>query len=203
MRICISGKSPQSNGIIGSTVGGEFALELKCSGYDGVIVTGKADYPVYIYMEDGNAEIRDARHLWGKDGKQTVRILNNEVIKSLEDRRKKERMWREPGILYIGPAGENKARIAVVMSKWTHAAGYGGYGGVMGSKNLKAIVAKGTGPLPEPANIEKVITLRRKLIEKCLENDIYRRWGTGFVGYGYGTAVYSSEPVRNWQEEVA
>jgi len=200
MRICISGKSPQSNGVIGSTVAGEFAVELKCSGYDGVIVTGKAEHPVYIYIEDGNAEIRDARHLWGKDGKQTVRLINKEVTEDLEARRGRERLWKEPGMLYIGPAGENATRVAVVMEKWTHAAGYGGYGGVMGSKNLKAIVAKGTGPIPEPADLEKTLELREKLVKECLKDDLMRRWGTGAAGYEVG-ADYSSEPVRNWQEE--
>lgn len=201
MRICVSGKSPQSNGVIGSTVAGEFPLELKCSGYDGIIVTGKADHPVYIYIEDGNVEIRDARHLWGKDGKQAVRLINKEVVENLEARRGRERMWREPGILYIGPAGENATRVAAVMEKWTHGAGYGGYGGVMGSKNLKAIVAKGTGPLPEPADIKKTLELREKLVKECLENDFIRRWGTGSLGYEVGSVAYSSEPVRNWQEE--
>jgi len=201
IRICVSGKSPQSNGIIGSTIGGEFPLELKCSGYDGVIVTGKASHLVYIYIEDGNAEIKDAEHLRGKDGKQTVRIINKEVIENLENRRAKERMWREPGIIYIGPAGENKVRVAAVMEKWAHAAGYGGYGAVMGSKNLKAIVAKGTGPVPEPANIKRTIELRNELIKECLKNDLMRRWGTGSAGYEYGTIAYSSEPIKNWQEE--
>lgn len=201
MRVCISGKSPQSNGIIGSTVSGEFPLELKCAGYDGIIITGKSESPVYIYVEDEKVEIRDATHLWGKDGKQTVRILVKEVLQDLKSRRGRERRWREPGNLYIGPAGERKSRIAAVMSKWVHAAGYGGYGGVMGAKNLKAVVAKGTGPLPDPADVEKTVKLRKKIENECFKNDLMRRWGTGYAGYEYGTALYSSEPVRNWQEE--
>ncbi len=64
--------------------------------------------------------------------------------------------WKEPALLYIGPAGENKVRTAVVAAKWTHAAGYGGYGAVMGSKKLKAVAVKGTGPLPEVADMKKV-----------------------------------------------
>ena len=201
MRICVSGKSPQSNGIIGSTVAAEFPIELKCAGYDGVIVAGKADHPVYIYIEDEKAEIKDARHLWGKDGKQTIRLINKEVIESLESRRGRERMWKEPGILYVGPAGENKTRVAAVMMKWVHAAGYGGYGGVMGSKNLKAIVAKGTESLPEPADVRKTIELREKLVKECLKSDSMRRWGTGAGGFEVGSKSSSSEPVKNWQEE--
>jgi aldehyde:ferredoxin oxidoreductase len=67
-RVCISGKSPLSNGIIGSTTSGEFPSELKCAGYDGVIVSGKAERPVYILVTDEGGEIRDASHLWGKRG---------------------------------------------------------------------------------------------------------------------------------------
>ena len=199
MRICVSGKSPLTNSIIGSTGAGEFPLELKCAGYDGVIVTGKADAPVYLYVEDGQAEIRDAKHLWGKDGKQTVKLINKEVIHDLETRRR-GRMWKEPGILYIGPAGETQTRVAGVILKWTHACGYGGYGGVMGSKHLKAIVAKGTNPVPEPVEMEDTLRQVQTITARCFRNDMMRRWGTGFAGYEVGFYT-SSEPVRNWQEE--
>jgi aldehyde:ferredoxin oxidoreductase len=103
-------------------------------------------------------------------------------------------------MLYIGPAGENKVRTAVVVAKWTHAAGYGGYGAVMGSKRLKAVVVKGTGPLPEVADMEKVKQLTQAVCEDIYENHLWRRWGTGSAGYEVG-AKTSSEPVRNWQEE--
>lgn len=200
MRICISGKSPLTNGMVGSTVAGEFPLEIKCAGYDGVLVLGRSEKPVYLYVDSFGAEIRDAKHLWGKDGKQTIRILNKEVIGKLEEKQPKQRMWREPGILYIGPAGENASRIAVVMMKWTHAAGYGGYGGVMGSKNLKAIVAKGTNPVPEAYDMDEVRSIIHEVTSVCIEEDGMRRWGTGAAGYEVG-ADTSSEPVRNWQEE--
>lgn len=200
MRVCVSGKSPLTNSIIGSTVAGEFPLDLKCAGYDGIIVTGRANNPVYIYIENKDVEIKDAHHLWGKDGKQTVRIITTEVLKSLEERRGKERMWKEPGMLYNGPAGDNMTRVAAVIQKWTHGAGYGGYGGVMGSKNLKAIVAKGTGPLPAPADMNKTLRYIKQITRKALRNDTMRRWGTGAAGYEVGAGSYS-EPVRNWQEE--
>ena len=199
-RICVSGKSPLTNGMVGSTVAGEFALELKCAGYDGVIVIGRSEKPVYLYIDDSGAEIRDSKHIWGKDGKQTIRILNKEVVESLEKKRPRERMWREPGILYIGPAGENLVRIAAIMQKWTHACGYGGYGAVMGSKNLKAIVAKGTGQVPEAYDMSKVKEIIGKATNACLEDDSMRRWGTGSGGYEFGVNT-SSEPVRNWQDE--
>ena len=199
-KICVSGKSPLTNGMVGSTVSGEFAIELKCAGYDGVIVLGRSEKPVYIYIDDTNVEIRDASHIWGKSGLETVKILNKEVVNYLREKRPRERIWREPGILYIGPGGERLARIAAVMQKWTHAAGYGGYGAVMGSKNLKAIVAKGTAPIPEPYDMERVTEIIREVEKTCLEDDVMRRWGTGVEGYDVG-AVRSAEPVRNWQEE--
>ncbi|MCJ7608354.1 aldehyde ferredoxin oxidoreductase, partial [Candidatus Bathyarchaeota archaeon] len=123
MRICVTGKSPTTNGIVGSTVAAEFPIELKCAGYDGVIVTGKAKKPVYIFVNDGKAEIRSAANLWGKRGIETVKLINKEVIADLEKKYHNKRMWREPGILYIGPAGENATRVAAVMMKWTHGAG--------------------------------------------------------------------------------
>jgi len=188
-RICVSGKSPQSNGVVGSTVAGEFPVELKCAGYDGLIITGKAAKPSYLFITDSKAEIRDASHIWGKDGKQTLTMLTKEAREELRKRFPLYGEWKEPAALYIGPAGENKVRIAAVMAKWTHAAGYGGYGAVMGSKNLKALVAKGTGPLPEVEDIEKVKTLIDEVSARCYINDSRRRWGTSASGYEVGAST--------------
>jgi aldehyde:ferredoxin oxidoreductase len=199
-RICVSGKSPTSNGIVGSTVSGEFAMELKCAGYDGVIVSGRAEKPVYILVTDGKAEIRDAKKIWGLTGRETIKAINNEIIEEFEKKEKRYGEWKEPGMLYIGPAGEKMVRTAAVMQKVSHAAGYGGYGAVMGSKKLKAIVAKATGPLPEVANPEEMRMLMSKFYEASIANDALRRWGTGSSGYRVG-AMTSSEPQRNWQEE--
>jgi len=199
-RICVSGKSPQSNGVVGSTVAGEFGVELKCAGYDGIIVVGEAEKPVYIFIKDSRVEIRDARHVWGKDAKQTVTLLTKECRKLLKKRFPCYGEWKEPAMLYIGPAGENKVQTAIVAAKWTHAAGYGGYGAVMGSKKLKAVVAKGTGPLPEVADMEKVKQLMQAVCKDVYKNELWRRWGTGSAGYEVG-AKTSSEPIRNWQEE--
>jgi aldehyde:ferredoxin oxidoreductase len=200
-RICVSGKSPQSNGIVGSTVAGNFAIELRCAGYDGIIVSGEAKKPVYLFVKDDFIEIKDASHIWGKKGKETTEILIKETFKELSNKWPWKGSWKDPGILYIGPAGENKSRIAAVMSKWSHAAGYGGYGGVMGSKKLKSIVVKGSNHLPPVANKEKVLSLIAEVCRVSIqEKDDWRRWGTGYGGYGVG-ADTSSEPIRNWQEE--
>jgi aldehyde:ferredoxin oxidoreductase len=199
-RICVSGKSPLSNGIVGSTAGGEFALELKCAGYDGVIAKGRSGTPVYVLVTDGEVEVRDASRLWGLDGKETVKAVNEEVRSLLEERRPGFGLWREPGLIYIGPAGENMVRNAAVMQKWSHACGYGGYGAVMGSKNLKAVVAKGTGPQPAVAHPEEMPRLWEMTKESGFSDPQRSLWGTGAGGYSVG-ADASSEPVRNWQDE--
>jgi aldehyde:ferredoxin oxidoreductase len=199
-RVCVSGKSPQSNGVVGSTVGGEFGVELKCAGYDGIIVAGEAEKPVYLFIKDRDVEIRDAAHLWGLSAKQTVAALTRECRLLLKQRYSWKGEWKEPSILYIGPAGETKVRTAVVAAKWSHAAGYGGYGAVMGAKKLKAIVVKGPGPLPEVADLDTVQKLVQEVCNNAYENELWRRWGTGSAGYDVG-AKTSSEPVRNWQEE--
>ncbi len=199
-RICVSGKSPQSNGVVGSTVGGEFGVELRCAGYDGIVVTGEAESPCFLFIGDSDVEIRDAGQVWRKNAMHTTSTLTKECREILRQRSPKYGEIKEPAILYVGPAGENRVRTAVVAAKWTHAAGYGGYGAVMGSKKLKAVVVKGTGPLPEAADIKKVKRLIDMICNTTYEYELWRRWGTGAAGYEVG-AKTSSEPVRNWQGE--
>ena len=199
-RICVSGKSPVSMGTVGSTAATEFANEVKQAGYDGVTFVGKADKPVYLLITDDGAEIRDANHLWGLDGEKTLIKLNKEVTELLQKRKPNVGLWKEPGMIYIGPAGENLVRNAAVMAKICHAAGYGGYGSLMGSKNLKAVVAKSRGIFPKVDAPETVKLLWRKAHRDCMTETAFRRWGTGNLGYGCG-AKTSSEPIRNWQEE--
>ena len=199
-RICVSGKSPASNGITGSTASGEFPVEFRCAGFDGLIITGRAESPVYLLVTDGQVEIRDATKLWGLDGKQTTQAITKEVRGLMQTRRPDFGLWKEPGIIYIGPAGENLVRNAAVMQKWTHACGYGGYGAVMGSKHLKAVVAKGTGPLPAVAHPKALPPLLQKTYDEIFVDPQRGFWGTGAAGYSTG-AEASSEPVRNWQEE--
>jgi aldehyde:ferredoxin oxidoreductase len=199
-KILVSGKSPLTNGIIGSVASGEFATELKCAGFDGIIVKGKAKSPVYLLVTDGQVELRDATKFWGMDGKQITQAINKEVRDLMKNRDPAFGLWKEPGIIYIGPAGENQVRNATVMQKWAHACGYGGYGAVMGSKNLKALVAKGTGAFPDVADSKEVLALQGKYYEGNFSDPQRGFWGTGAGGYTTG-AEASSEPVRNWQEE--
>ncbi|RLI26014.1 aldehyde ferredoxin oxidoreductase, partial [Candidatus Bathyarchaeota archaeon] len=199
-RVCVTGKSPQSNGVVGSTVGGEFGVELKSAGYDGIIITGESEKPVYLWINDDEVEVRDASHLWGKEAKDTLRILTRELIDEMSKKKPLRGLCKEPSILYIGPAGERKVRIAAVAHKLTHAAGYGGYGAVMGAKKLKAIAVKGSGPLPDVADLEGFKKLLDGVCKVLIKEFRMRYWGTGWAGYTVG-ADTSSEPIRNWQEE--
>ncbi len=199
-RLSVSGKSPQCNGIVGSTIGSEVSIELKTAGYDGLFVSGRAEEPSYIWVTDDGAEIRDASDTWGKGAIEFLRHINKVGREELEKRHPRKREWKEPQSVYIGPAGERLSRIAAVTGKYTHGAGYGGYGAVMGSKNLKAVVAKGTGPLPEVEDPPRVYELIQEICDLCFASDMRRRWGTGFLGHDCGFRL-SSEPVRNWQEE--
>jgi len=199
-RICVSGKSPVSMGVVGSTAATELAHELKFAGYDGVTLTGISPDPVYLLITNEGAEIRDAKHLWGKTGQSTIISLNKEVGEELVKRKPNIGLWREPGMIYIGPAGENKVRNAAVMAKICHACGYGGYGALMGSKRIKAVVAKGLSALPKVDSPETVKLLWRRAHQMLIANTEMRRYGTGYAGYGTG-ADTSSEPIRNWQEE--
>lgn len=199
-RICATGKSPLSNGVVGSTIGTELGLELKPCGYDGILITGRASSPVYLFINDDKVELRDASRLWGRGGRETLREILRETWGELRENKKLVGLPKEPAVLYIGPAGENIVRIASITAKWTHALGYGGYGAVMGSKNLKALVVKGSGPLPEIADPTRYREILSKIRKILLDMTYMRIWGTGSAGYTVGAKV-SSEPVKNWQDE--
>ncbi len=131
-RWTVAAKSPLT-GIHGDGCGGGFfGLELKRAGYDLVIIRGRAPEPAYLWIKDGEVSIRDAQHLWGKDTYELERALRYEI--SDPDAR----------VAAIGPGGENLVRYANVLSDWARAGGRCGMGAVMGSKNLKALVARGT-----------------------------------------------------------
>jgi aldehyde:ferredoxin oxidoreductase len=115
-----------------SNVGGYWAPEIKYAGYDGLIVTGRSKDPVYLFIKDGSVGIHDAHDLWGTGTIATQRIL-------------KEAHGMRAQILCIGPAGENRVRFATIQHNLSNAAGQAGFGAVMGSKNLKAIVISGSG----------------------------------------------------------
>ena len=132
-RFELMGKSPTTyprEVITRSGLGGMWGPELKYCGFDALVVSGKAPVPVYLWIEDGKAEIRDAGDLWGMDTYRTQEIIQN-------------RHDPEAKVLCIGKAGENLVRFAAIISETSFASGKSGFGAVMGSKNLKAICARG------------------------------------------------------------
>ena len=134
-RIVVCGAAPQAyptTHYTRSNMGGFWGAELKYAGFDGVVVLGKADEHVYIWVDNGKVEIVDAKNLWGLDTFETQETLF-------------KRHGRGTRVVCIGPAGENLVRIAVIHSEIENAAGQGGFGAVMGSKNLKAIAVRGAG----------------------------------------------------------
>ncbi|MEM1748959.1 MAG: aldehyde ferredoxin oxidoreductase N-terminal domain-containing protein, partial [Sulfolobales archaeon] len=200
VRLAVTGKSPQSGGTVGSTIASEVGLELKTSGYDGLIISGRAKDPVYLFINDDRIEVRDASKIWGKGIRETHKLLLRDVMPEL----RKVPMYgepKEPAMIYIGPAGENLVKMSAVEGKYAHAAAYGSYGAVMGSKNLKAVVVKGSGPLPPVYDISKLKELIYRAIELVPKKvPRLRIWGTGQGPWRYGRDL-SSIPVRNWQEE--
>jgi len=157
-------KSPLTGIMVSASCGGPFGMSLKTSGWDGLLLTGKAPKKSYIFISSEGVEIKDASHLWGKSTTETQAILE-----------------KEGGILAIGPAGENLVRFANIISGHRFL-GRGGVGAVLGSKNIKAVVAKGGEFKIEPASQEK-FDKARKLANKQINSNettsgFYRDFGT-------------------------
>ncbi len=130
-KMVIASKSPLTGGYGDGNIGTMASVHLKKAGYDGVVIEGKSEKPCYLLIEDENVRIEEASDLWGKDTFLVEDLLEKKHGKNC-------------GILLIGPAGENMIRFATVMSQKGRAGGRPGMGAVMGSKNLKALVIKGT-----------------------------------------------------------
>ena len=138
-------KSPLTGILCDASSGGHWGAEFKQSGYDVLVLEGKADRPVYVYLHDGVTEFRPADHLRGKDAFETQDLLKAEVGDS------------KARVLCIGPAGESGVLYSCMINDAGRAPGRGGSGAVMGSKNLKAIVVRGTQPieLADPEGFRK------------------------------------------------
>lgn len=130
-RNCVGAKSPLTGGYAKTEVGGFWPMAMKKTGYDALIIEGKAEKPVYLFITDKEVEIRDAGHLWGK------------TVMDTEDTLKEETGIKNLRFASIGIGGENMVRYACVINDLKDAAGRGGIGAVMGSKNLKTIAAYG------------------------------------------------------------
>ena len=189
-RNCIGAKSPLSGGIAKSEVGGFFGYELKRAGYDCLIVEGKSPSPVYLWLHEGQIEFKDAGHLWGKTVLETQDIIEKDLA---------QRFVRTAT---IGQAGENMAAISCIMTDLRNAAGRGGLGAVMGSKNLKCVAVKGR-TAPQAADSEKLLGMSRWMNTNYMNignaanmHDMGTGGKAGMIG---GNAI-GNLPVRNWSD---
>ncbi|MEW6566899.1 MAG: aldehyde ferredoxin oxidoreductase family protein [Chloroflexota bacterium] len=131
-RMTANARSPLVDGIGDSQCGGFFPAEMRFAGFDGVVIRGKSPRPVYLWLHDGQAELRPADHLWGKTTSQVDDLLKAELGDDKIE------------IAQCGPAGEALVRLAAIINMANRASGRTGLGAVMGSKNLKAVVVRGT-----------------------------------------------------------
>ncbi|MDX9850339.1 MAG: aldehyde ferredoxin oxidoreductase C-terminal domain-containing protein [Anaerolineaceae bacterium] len=200
-----------------STCGGHFGSELKFAGWDGIQIVGKASKPVYLAVIDDKIEIRDAGHVWGKDVEESEMILKSEVLAELESR---EGMLRDADlnpewaamrppkrlglhakrlahVMTIGQGGENQVWYSCVVTEGARAAGRWGAGAVMGSKNLKAVVVRGT--KGHKLADKKTFLSLVSGIQKSERGDYFwRSYGTAGIGAN-SAYVEDAFPIRNWQ----
>ncbi len=187
-RWCIVTKSPHTGIFLDSQIGGKFGHKLKRAGFDYVQIMGKADSPTYLEISSETTEIKSADFLWGKGTFETEKVLKEKYPKS--------------EVCSIGPAGENLVSYANVMTDRTHMAGRGGAGAVMGSKNLKAVVAGGSYSIPSH-NPDQYRTLTRIFRKKVLANpDVKRRHEIGTVMWVKMSNEAGFLPTRNFQSGV-
>ena len=189
-RYMVVAKSPLTGGWGEANSGGYFGSYLKFAGFDAVFFTGISPKPVYLLLDNGKAQIKDAGHLWGKDCYETEDILMAEYGK-------------DSRVACIGPSGEKVSLIAGIMTDHGSAAGRSGLGAVMGSKKLKAVVARGTMevPIADKAEIERIRTEQIKAWQTPRPNgmsewEMQHRYGTSISTYG--SAHSGDSPVKNW-----
>ena len=187
-RMTACARSPLTGAIGDSQCGGFFPAEMRAAGADAIVFTGQAKEPVYLWLNDGKAELRPAKHLWGKVTAEVDSLLKKEIGDEKVE------------IAQIGPAGENLIRFAAIMNMVNRANGRTGLGAVMGSKRLKAVVVRGS-KSPKPAEPVAFRGLVKRLKELQEANP-------GIVWFGeYGTAGVLAiqdkvgvQPTRNYTE---
>jgi len=189
-RWAVGTKSPLTGFWGEANVGGYFGARLKFAGYDGIVITGKAQKPSYIYINDETVEIRSAEKYWGND----TYVTNDKMIDDLKGVSQKAGQ-----VLCIGPAGENLINFASIINNKRHAAGRTGMGAVWGSKNLKAIYASGSGSL-EVSHPDKLKELKNELktvYEESIFIDAIHASGTpAHIDVGI---ISGDVPIKNWQ----
>lgn len=196
-RYTVVTKSPLSGYFGDASSGGFWGPELKFSGYDMIVITGRAEKPTYLWVKDGKAELKDASPYWGMDARQTDRAIR----KDLGDKRIR--------VADIGQAGENLVRYACIMhDEAGRAAGRCGVGAVMGFKNLKAVAVRGHKEVPvtDPDRLKKLAnylreyTSREKFDKGGLALEQTKEWfgKYGTAGYYAGALELGDSPVKNW-----
>jgi aldehyde:ferredoxin oxidoreductase len=192
-RNSVAGRSPLTGCWGDSSCGGYFAPELRYAGYDGIIITGKALSPSMLLLEDDQTRVLDAAEYWGKGIEEATRLI-------------KARYGKSYRTLVIGPAGENLVKYAVILNEGHHAFGRAGFGAIMGSKNLKAVVVKAKNRSMSVADPERYEALRKELnvkIKEALASDVMHENGTAANLEG---GVHTGDvPIRNftsnfWEE---
>ena len=188
-RYMVVTKSPLNGGMACSNSGGFWGPELRFAGYDMVILEGKAARPTYLWINDDVVELRDASACWGRLVSETTAHLLEEVGDP------------KARVLTIGPAGEKLSPIAAVMNDKARAAGRSGVGAVLGSKNLKAVVVRGSHPVEtaDPERTKEIVAAATKAIRE------HGVTGKGLPAYGTAILVHvineiGAYPTRNFQE---
>jgi aldehyde:ferredoxin oxidoreductase len=164
-------KGPLTGAIAASNCGGTFGAELKQAGYDMLIVEGRAEKPVYVWIKDDQVEIRDAGHVWGQSVPDTTRMIQAETHENAK-------------LACIGPAGEKLVLFACVMNEMHRAAGRSGVGAVMGSKHLKAIAVVGTGRVKvadAEAFASAVLKARQRIQVHPIGGEALKAYGTNVL----------------------
>lgn len=177
------------NGFLASSgIGGFIGAEIRHAGYDNIIIQGKSGKPVYLYIHDDSVEFRDASHIWGKDTWETQQIIRREIGDP------------DVQVMCIGPGGENLVSFACIMTGIFSAAGHGGTGAIMGSKNLKAIAARGRRGI-EIANLEEFLKVSLEMRNAIMENpDIEAGSKRGQRDAAYGLVKQGLAVFGNWED---
>ncbi|WML43342.1 aldehyde ferredoxin oxidoreductase family protein [Neobacillus sp. PS3-40] len=173
-RLCVVTKSPLTGTVTDSHMGGWTAARLKWAGIDNIIFSGKSDKPIYLYIENGKAEICDAADMWGTSTRETIKLMKDKYGEE------------DLSVMTIGQAGENTVRYAGFINENDRAAGRGGVGAVAGYKKLKAIVIKAAqkGNMPEPKLKDEYKSANQKAVKAILDGGLTAPNKGGLSVYG-------------------
>ena len=187
-RFAVCGKGPATGLWAESNCGGFWGVELRSAGFDGLWLTGRSEQPVYLWIQDGVVELRPAGHLWGLDTYQ------------IQDAIKDELGQKGIHVAGIGPAGENRVLYAGIFCDHGRTAGRTGLGAVMGSKNLKAVAVRGTGPIPiaDPAAFAPIRSESNRLLKSDNVAGVLHELGTAGVA-DYAEYI-GSLPKKNFRQ---